>query len=286
VIDTEQISDIFLVCVTLSDFQNLLTRLANISPLGLFSNNQFPWAISLLDLKIVCELINLPSVFIHYIKRRLAVEKTSFDLTGDEVDMLGFYFSQGLYFETNEFKKVNAVSLSGFSDEIDKYFFEKYELKENPKKPNQDYPGLFEEFLQSIESMDSAYKTDCAVRLLELGGKSREDFIKAMAQCKESTKLDNGMHSFSVVPKGAKFGLSFISMDTNGDHETLFRQVFSFATLKKYTEKCDEWVGFGWNKSSNEPVDLAVFIAFQWDKDAVLEELAQTQLKKGKKVIL
>ena len=105
-VDSKQISDIFPMSVTLGSYQNLTTRLANTNPtLNLFSDNQYPWAISLFDLGVVTELIEYPSMFIHYARRRLAVERTNFQLMADEVDLLGFYFSQGLFFETKDFKK-------------------------------------------------------------------------------------------------------------------------------------------------------------------------------------
>lgn len=98
-VDAKQISDVFPVSVTLGSYQNLTTRLANINPtLNIFSDNQYPWAISLFDLGIVTELIDYPSMLIHYARRRLAVERTNFQLMADEIDLLGFYFSQGVVF--------------------------------------------------------------------------------------------------------------------------------------------------------------------------------------------
>ncbi len=89
-VDSKQISDIFLLSVTLGSYPHLITRLANINPtLKLFSDNQYPWAISLFDLGVVTELIESPAMFIHYAKRRLAVERTKFDILADEIDLLG-----------------------------------------------------------------------------------------------------------------------------------------------------------------------------------------------------
>ncbi|GAH14932.1 unnamed protein product, partial [marine sediment metagenome] len=64
-VDSKQISDIFLLSVTLGSYPHLITRLANInSALNLFSNNQYPWAISLFDLGVVTELIESPAILI------------------------------------------------------------------------------------------------------------------------------------------------------------------------------------------------------------------------------
>ncbi len=285
IVDSKQISEIFPVSITLGDYQNLTTRLANINPaLNLFSDNQYPWAVSLLDLRIISELIDYPSMFIHYVKRRLAIERTNFELKADETDLLGFYFSQGLYFDTAEFKKMDGLALSGFSDEIDKYFFEKYERGKEPQKPKQRMPSRFEEYLRGVESLESPYKTDCAMRLLDLGYQGREMFVNAAEQAKEKCIKDNSLHSFSTVINDNSLGLSFIAMNTKDDLEALFKQVFSFSVMKKYTTKCKEWAGFGWDRNSRRLIDVAVFLSFDWQEDPEIARITKENLKPGQMV--
>jgi hypothetical protein len=268
--------------VTLGSYQHLITRLANINPaINLFSNNQYPWAISLFDLGVVTELIEYPSMFIHYAKRRLAMERTKFDILADEIDLLGFYFSQGLYFETEDFKKLNALSLSGFSIDIDRYIFEKHELGKNPQKPKQKMPPKFEEYIKAIDGLDSPYKTDCAVSLFDLDYKTRELFVNTIDKTKKKTRADNSLHSFSTVIENSSLGFSFTSMNANSDIEELFRQVFTFAQLKKYVTKCKEWVGLGWDRNSKKIVDIAVFSSYDWQEDPVVAKLAKDNLKQG-----
>jgi hypothetical protein len=281
-IDSKQISNIILISVTLGSYPHLMTRLANINPaLRLFSDNQYPWAISIFDLGIITELIESPSVFIHYSKRRLAIERTYFNILADELDLLGFYFTQGLYFETEEFEKLNALALSGFSSDIDKYVFEKYELGGNPQKPEQKTPYNFSEYIKTIEALNSSYKTDCATRLLDLDYKGKELFVNMSDKIKQQTVKDGNLHSFSTVLKNNTTGFSFISMNTNGNLEELFRQVFCFSTVKKYVTKCKEWVGFGWDRNSNKIIDIAEFQSYDWQEDSVIEQMAKETLKPG-----
>src|SRR5579875_1341933 len=216
-IDSGQLSEIFPVSVTLEGYQNLTTRLANTNPaLKLFTDNQYPWAISLFDLSIVTELLETPPMFFHYVQRRLGVEKTNFQLMADEIDLLGFYFSQGLFFETDEFAEIDGAGLTGFSEDIDRYMFEKYVSGMNPQKPQQQMPAQFREYLQTIENMESSYKTDCAIRLLDLGSEGRELFINAVERAKEGTVHDGGIHSFSTAMKNNSFGIAFVAMDAQG----------------------------------------------------------------------
>ena len=135
-----------------------------------------------------------------------------------------------------------------------------------------------------IETLKSPYKTDCAVRLLELGYQGRELFVNAAEQSKEKAVDDDGLHSFSTVINNNNLGFSFISMNANGDIEKLFRQVFSFAVMKKYTTKCKEWVGFGWDKNSTKFLDTAVFLSFDWQEDPELAKIAKENLKQGEMI--
>ncbi len=286
-IDSGQISEIFPMSVTLEGYQNLTTRLANINPvLKLFADNQYPWAISLFDLSIVTELIETPAMFFHYAQRRLAVEKTNFRLMADEIDLLGFYFDQGLFFETDEFAEINGAAFTGFSEDIDRYMFEKYVCGMNPQKPQQEMPAKFREYLQTIENMESSYKTDCAIRLLDLGSKGRENFVDAVERAKEGAVNDGDLHSFSMVLKNNSIGLSFVAMDAHSDLEKLFKQTFTFSALKKYATRCKEWIGFGWDKNSKNLLDVAVFLSFDWYEDPEIAKLAKKSLKPGEKMDL
>ncbi len=286
-IDRRQVTDIFLVSVTLGHYQNLATRLANINPaLGLFRDKEYPWAVSIFDLEIITELIDYPSMFIHYTKRRLQIEQTQFELMSDEIDLLGFYFKQGLYFETKDFKGLTGVALSGFSQDIDRYMFEKYELGKDVAKPKQSMPQGFEDYIVEIEKLDSSYKTDCIMRLLDLGYQGRELFVNAIEQTKEKTKSDNQLHSFSTVINNHSLGFSFVSMDSRGDLEKLFNQAGSYAMMKKHTTKSKEWVGFGWDLNSKKKIDVAIFISYDWFDDPILDKLSKQYLKEGKIVEL
>lgn len=286
-IDSGQISEIFSLSVTLEGYQTLTTRLANINPvLKLFADNQYPWAISLFDLSIVTELMESPAMFFHYAQRRLGVEKINFRLMADEIDLLGFYFSQGLFFETDEFAEIDGAAFTGFSEDIDRYMFEKYVCGMNPQKPTQQMPAQFRKYLQTIESMESSYKTDCAIRLLELGSEGREHFIAAVERAKASTVNNGDLHSFSTTMKNNRLGIAFVAMDAQGDLEKLFKQTFMFSALKKYTTRCMEWVGFGWDKNSKALLDVSVFLSFDWYEDPEIAKIAKTGLKPGEKMNL
>ena len=279
-IDKNQVTDIFLISVTLGCYQYLVTRLANINPaLKLFKDKEYPWAISLFDLEIITELIDYPSQFIHYAKRRLEIEQTPFKLKVDEIGLLGFYFNQGLYFKNDEWREPDWVSLISFSEVIDRYIIEKYELKRETEKPKQKMPQGFGEYIISIEKLEVAYKTDCIMRLLDLPYQDRDLFVNNAEQTKEKTKIDGRLYTFYVVMKNLSCGFSFTSMDAKGNIEELFRTVRNFAFMIKHRKKCKEWVALGWDANSENKVDVAVFISYDWFDDPVIDQISKKFLK-------
>jgi hypothetical protein len=87
-----------------------------------------------------------------------------------------------------------------------------------------------------------------------------------------------------MVMKDNSLGFSFFAMDTHGDLEKLFKQAFTFAALKKYTTRCKEWVGFGWDKNSNNLLDVAIFLSFEWYEDTEIAKIAKKSLKPREKI--
>lgn len=287
IIDSRQISNIYPISVTLDSYQTYTTRFSNTnSILKVFDKDKYPWSVSLSNLGTITEVINTPYQFLHYIQRRFTIEKTNFNLMADEIDLLGLYLSQGIYFENGEYDKYTMASFSGFSEKIDRYIYEKHETSLSSPKPSQQSPEGFDDYLINISKLSTAYKTDCAIRLLDLSYKGRKNFIKSIESVKERIRSGKKLESFSFVLDEEPIGYCFIGMDANGDLDILYKQLYSFAVMKKYTTKCKEWVAFGWDKSSNQIVDLAIFLSFDWVKDDALEQISNQFLKPGKRVEL
>ena len=144
-----KVNGLYLVNVTALPFQTLAARLANTNAaLGLFSGNEYPWSLSLGDLDILTQVLGSPPEFLHYILRRREVERTPFAIHADEMDYLGFYLSQGLCFETDEFQGFDLVGLSGMSEDIDRWVYQKFELGRDVRPPRTPMPTGFSDFLK------------------------------------------------------------------------------------------------------------------------------------------
>src|SRR6266852_2512806 len=164
-----KVSRIYIISITLAPFQNLTARFANAPELKLFSADEQLWSLSIGDLDILTLILGSPAKFMHYMNRRLQVEKTAFRLYGDEMDLLGYYLVRGLHFENDEeMTGIDALGIAGLSGKIDRYVFERFELGGNPDIPKSPMPTGFEDFVDEVERNGGEYSTDCAIALLDL----------------------------------------------------------------------------------------------------------------------
>jgi hypothetical protein len=130
------------------------------------------------------------------------------------------------------------------------------------------------------------YRTDCAIALLDLGGSSRAKAIELFECTKAATRSDGNQHSSSMGMSGVSRGLSFVSFGHDNSPDAPFKAAFSFAALKKYAEKTDEWFGFSWRLGSPRYVDAAVMLRAGWQYDNVMDAAVKQFLKPGQRTEL
>ncbi len=257
-IDMTQVNGIYIVNVTLSSFQHLATRFANLPTTGLFTSNEYPWSLSLGSLDIITHLLDSPARFIQYMARRLTVEKTSFAISGDETDLLSFHLTRGLTFEDEESAAINALGIAGFSSDIDEYVFNLFELGASPAKPTSPMPPGFKELVEGIESIGAEYGIDCAMLLLDLSSKARKGFMEGVDTCKQRTRADRKFHSLSFTLANGKSGVSFVCVGED-DKQQLSEIVKAWSLSRLEEGTATEWVTLGWHADSGRAVDAACY---------------------------
>ena len=264
-IDRSQVNGVFIINVTAASLQNnLTTRWASVNPhLGLFTSGDYPWSLSLVDLDVLTEILPEPAHFLHFATRRRAIEHASREIIGNELYLLGFYLAQGLYFDLPEFEKIDSVTLDNMSHTINEYMFKKHILGDSVVKPSTPIPPGFAELITGISASGAAYRVDVAMALLDFSGKGRLSFVEQVDAAKERTREDHRPHDFSMFISRMKRRLSFLAMDAEGDQDLLFLSLKKLALLKKHQQQCSEWVGLGWDMSTDKVVDVVFYEAFE-----------------------
>ncbi len=124
VLNKARLRCVYPLTVSLHHLATLTTRFAALAPLGLFKENEYPFAISEADLEIVAELCPGPEVFLHYVEKRIALHRISPQVSGDDVDLLGAYLDTRFVNRQlwdNPKNRVSMFGLDGYSDRIDRW---------------------------------------------------------------------------------------------------------------------------------------------------------------------
>lgn len=262
-IDSKQIDRVYIVVVTATPLQFLATRWASINAeLQLFPTDDYPWCLSISDLEVICEIFPDAVRFLHYVRRRLCIELGKPEVIGDELDLLGMYLNQCLYFEGDEYKNLDLVGLAEMSKDIDEYMFRKHVLGEPVQRPAVAEPERFSEFVAALARCSAPYSSNVALAILDLDSKLRKEFMDLSVQIMDRTKADGNLHNFSVRIAGTSKVISFVSMDAAGSHEVVSRHLFDRACEKAQQGHCTEFFGIGWDSSTEEIVDTTFYALF------------------------
>lgn len=137
-IDRKKINDIYLINTTLEPLNHISTNLSSLKQFGFIQDDEWIWSIYLNDLRIISEIIDSPSEFLIYIERRIKFNDYPQIKMAEEIDIFGYFLSEGLYFDDIEFPE-NGFMLnvdSSFSKDIDLYYHWKEgvldEVREKP----------------------------------------------------------------------------------------------------------------------------------------------------------
>lgn len=261
--------DFFVINVTFENLMSLAAVLKNLQSLGLFAENEYPWSVSLFELDHVTKHIPSPTIFIHYLERRLAAQGENIFYAFDELSFLAWYLEKGNFYTpvTKDSKKFNLVLLDGsmVADFDDHYLYG----KDAPKLKIE--PGLLK-IIRILEKLHPVGYSNVASTLLDFDHQAREFILKNINELIEKTKTDRKAHDFTVLYKDVvDTGFTFM---TQCGRERLTAKLGTYCAVKKYQTKTKRWIGIGSDVLDNEWfVNEFAYFDFPWISDAVMDEV-------------
>jgi len=271
IIERNQFSDIYMVCITAELFGPLVTDVSFL--LQKDQADPYPWIVCLRDLELVSEYLADPYLFLHFLKRRLILHGKV--LSYDELDYVGNYLKNGLYFEEEFRKGATVINLVGFTEQFDKDYLRKIgKLKTAQVGTSWSNPA-FENLLGSIRLIGKKGHSDVILTLLDLSSESRDNLIKLIEDTVEKVRKNGLKHDFTMPLED--FGISFLAETTR---DGLRNSVLLESTLKKYKHKRAKWLGMGRDVTDNQfLVNEFAYLEYDWKYDPEMEEA--TRLLKG-----
>ena len=176
------------VYVLPSTYQNLIIDTQDmLSTLGLrIGADNVPWIVSVFDLQHVSEILDSPIPFLHYVSRRRELVMGITRVGGTEMDLLGCYLGEGLYFGPGSlFYGKGAVYLDNFSANVDFYLRALHEPEKNANKPVSRSPILRSGLAAEIVRGGVAHGTMSLMALLDLCEDSQNTFLDLIRTYRE-----------------------------------------------------------------------------------------------------
>ncbi len=168
-----QFADIFVVTVSYEQLTFLATQLTSMEKIGVIKGREWPWAIYLNDLRVISEILEHPTEFIHYLKRRIQVNEFDNFKFADELEILIYYLTDGLFFGEAQLNDKTQVSLFGYKKDLDSYYLFQEGVRSEVPKPRQYMPEVFEKLITILERSRPSGFIDAAITLLDCSKQTR-----------------------------------------------------------------------------------------------------------------
>jgi hypothetical protein len=280
-IDKSKYDEVFLITISLDDLDIFITNAYLLKELGFFHGGEYPWALTLANLRVISEITEFSSQFVHYIKRRLHLNDLGWVSAHDELDWFGNYLLEGLYFDGLKEKpeekfNYNLLSYSWIFD--DYYFFITGQRRTPVDKPSQIMPETMWQILSELDiKHDNGYlKVACC--LMNMSSQSREELMNTCVELRGKTQSDREIHSITVSFLDGDFGFAYFFSPFELENEIPDR-IMKYSILKKYQTKLSRWVTIACVSDKPGWVDYFVVVDGQWVFDQQLDDAAKKLLQ-------
>ena len=249
------------VVVTLDDVVVWATQANKLKRIALLPMKPtVPWILSLTDLMVVVDMLR-DTTLIHYLIRRQRLERDGRIEAHDELDWLGNYISQGLYFD-NQLQGTDApdqIALLTHSEMFDEWYWYESGARVVPtQKPKQEIPVALNRFINRLASERPKHWTLASVVLLEGSQEAREYWSKGVENIGRMLPI-RGWSNVSVVV--GNIGMT-LCVDHRHSQPELLSMGQEYVSEKRRATEVETWIFVG------EAEDGSLFIEVRDDRGA------------------
>ncbi len=190
-IEQKKFENIFIILINDEPLYELSSHLSTAKKLGLVIGKEWPWFVYLNDLRIVSEIINHPSIFLHYLRERIAQNEDSLIEAFDEMDYFGRFLQNDLSHQEERFKDVDRFMISSHTQDLDAYYSSSQVQGSITSKPYFKMDSVFEALLSRLEDEQPNHFVSVCLHLLESNEAIRSKIVKIIKGC-EKQKIRKG----------------------------------------------------------------------------------------------
>jgi hypothetical protein len=238
--DKRLIKHTYLINVTLANLSHLATHLSSLKPFNLIQGRDWPWSVFINDLRIISEIVESPSVFLHFLQRRIGANDFPQFHAADELDFFMFYLHDGLYLETKFFRKVDSFVPGGYTENLDRYYDFIAGRVSSGDKPQLKMSSEYKRIIFKIEDTQKPGFTEATTRLLDFDHKTQRTILRGIENAKVKSAKDGRDYDLTMYFDHLSFGL-MISVGTSRK-DSFWRDIDEHCHLKLYQTKLEEWL--------------------------------------------
>jgi hypothetical protein len=267
---------VFKVSVTLHHLADLTTQLANLKVLHLFSEGDYPFSVSLADFDIITRFCEGPDVLLHYIQRRLDLQRSGKNIHGDELDIFGLYLDTRLdpaqFWERkpDDGKDFTMLMLTGGSERFDRWKNAERGGRGEAPTIRLKIPDEIRALLQELRGRTDRGARWIAFSLLNLSSNGIQRLDHFLKQFREQPR-DAGQMTSAVFVDG---GLIVVVTAARIVRVELLRQTLAARlNVEKYRRRASAAVGFA--IELNDPFrnfDTALWLENEWEANPKMEK--------------
>lgn len=283
-IDVSGIRHVFAVVVTLEDLGPFAIALWELQGAEIIAGHRsLPWAVSLHDLEIICDLVEMPAQLIHYMIRRRTLNTLQRFRASDELDLWMYYLDTGLY-EDETFEGPDApdvVALQSLTDKLDAYYLWRRGVRsKKARKPAQKMHHHFRRMLEHLDSERPRGFIEASVALLNMAGRERRMVAGKLKVLKEDSAKSNRFRDMTVMYTASlggveiPYGLTWMTGPPDNLHE-LEGRLELYCQAKKHQLKAHTWFGFAAVDGDPGPFQYYMYGSFPWEEDYDLDQLIE-----------
>ncbi|MEQ8763221.1 MAG: SEC-C metal-binding domain-containing protein [Planctomycetota bacterium] len=277
--DGEPIREVYLVTVTLARLSFLGTDLDSLQGLGLVEGQDWPWSVSLNDLRVVSEILEGPSEFLLFLRRRIAAYARPQFFSVDELDFLMYFIKKGLFFRDRDLGDSDLLIPVAYTEDLDRYYDCVGGRVSSGEKPRFAVPEDYRSLVRELEALGMPGFSDAGACLLSLDSYSQKKLLESLTRSVGLWKRDGKSHEFTMVISECGFGMTFF-VRGSPDLSDLSREG-AYCKLKMYQLKIDKWFQFvSGGTTGRELLELRVHRK-TWEQDPSMED-ALRRYKEGK----
>ena len=266
----KQFGNVYLLNVTLDSLAHLSSQLCNLKKLNLIKGKEWPWSVSLLDLRVISELVESPSEFLVYLKRRIRANAYPQLRLCDELDFFMYYLKDGLYFEDGRLGRKGSFGLHAYTERLDRWYDFQAGRVSSGEKPRLEVPEDYKALIRGLEATQKPGFSDVTTTLLDFDVDAMEVILVNIRQGRTIALRDGKDHDLTLEFGHSSWGLTML-VSTKQESPSIARAA-GYSLMRKYQLKYAKWILLIVNASAETNTYDFRYFSAPWRHDAQKEQ--------------